>query len=89
VQTGDNSSAQTGDSSTIQAGGGGDKLAPAAPEPKAMKIVRIVAFCIGVVLVALAATGVIAQAPGFAGGLILMGGSAGAGAALKLLGVGG
>jgi hypothetical protein len=54
-----------------------------------MKIARAVAFCIGVVLVVLAATGVIEQKAGFAGGVILMGGAAGLPTALKILGVGG
>jgi len=80
---------QKGDSSTVQTGQGGEEGPPAEPESKFMKIARAVAFCIGVVLIVLAATGTIEQKAGFGGGLILVGGSAGLPGALRILGVGG
>ena len=54
-----------------------------------MKIARAAAFCIGVVLIVLAATSVLDQKAGFGGGIILTGGAAGLPTALKILGVGG
>lgn len=68
---------------------GADKGQPAASDSKAMKILRAVAFGIGVILIVLGALGVIELKAGLIAGVVLTGGSAGGPLALKALGVGG
>jgi hypothetical protein len=81
---------QKGASSTVQIGkGDGDGGQPAAPDSKAMKIIRPVAFCIGIIVLVLGAFSVIELKAAIIVAAILMFGSAGLPPALKLLGIGG